>query len=409
MSMPESDCSAPANVGVVPSASRERALIVALLVLGSVGFVARVGFALLARGTNDVETWARFAMQIAKHGVLYQYVHDAGFNHPPLMGWLARSILALSEATGIRFTFLFKLPMIAADLGTGALLAHAFLLRSGRRQGALAFALYGWSPISFLVSAHHGNTDCLCAMLVLASVVLSECHHARFAAGVVMGAAINVKLIPIFCVPALLFSPQRSFREYARFLLGLSLGAIPFVPVLIEAFAEFCRNALAYNSNRDNWGIPYFLRLMSLHPRFAPFAVPWLEAYGEIGRGLILFSVIATPLVFGPTGRLSAWSLTALSLALFLVIAPGFGVQYLVYVAPALFAVSPWLGFRYACLSGLFTGAVYFSFWDGSVPYYTLFVTRFPAATIPFGIVVWAWLAGFVGQTIAEGLSRRTS
>jgi hypothetical protein len=127
-------------------------LIVALLVLGSVGFVARVGFALLARGTNDVETWARFAMQIAKHGVLYQYVHDAGFNHPPLMGWLARSILALSEATGIRFTFLFKLPMIAADLGTGALLAHAFLLRSGRRQGALAFALYGWSPISFMAT-----------------------------------------------------------------------------------------------------------------------------------------------------------------------------------------------------------------------------------------------------------------
>jgi hypothetical protein len=176
--------------------------------------------------------------------------------------------------------------------------------------------------------------------------------------------------------------------------LGLSLGVIPFVPVLIEAFAGFCRNALAYNSNHDNWGIPYFLRLMSLHPRFAPFAVPWLEAYGAIGRGLILLSVIATPLVFGPTGRLSAWSLTALSLALFLVIAPGFGIQYLVYVAPALFAVSPWLGFRYACLSGLFTGAVYFSFWDGSVPYYTLFVTRFPAATIPFGIVFGhGWLA----------------
>jgi hypothetical protein len=377
--------------------------VVALFVLGWVGFAARVGYALRASGTNDILTWERFAYQIAEHGVLYQYVHDFGFNHPPLMGWLARGILGLSDATGIRFAFLFKLPAIAADIGAGLMLAYAWSQRRTLREGALAFALYGWSPISFLVSAHHGNTDSICAVLILASVVLSECHGARFAAGVALGAAINVKLIPVFCAPAILLAGRHSLRDYVRFMLGVSLGVIPFIPVLIETGAEFYRNAIAYNSNQDNWGIPFLLRNLSTHERFAPFIAPWVERYSSLGRQLILFSVCVAALVFGPSRRLSAWSLTALCLALFLVLVPGFGVQYLVYVAPMLFAVSPWLGFRYACLAGLFVGAVYLSFWDGSVPYHTQFAGNFPGATVPFGILTWAWLCNYVRATITEG------
>jgi hypothetical protein len=399
----------PASSSVVTArpGARFNHRIIALLVVGSLGFAARVVYARYASGTNDILTWERFARQIAEHGLLYQYGHDESFNHPPLMGWLARGILALSVATGSRFAFLFKLPAIAADLTTGALLAHAWSLRTDRKQGALAFALYGWSPISFLISAHHGNTDCIYAMLVLASLVLSECHRARFAAGLALGAAINVKLIPIFCMPAILLSGRPTLRDYGYFIAGMSLGVIPFLPVLIEAGPDFYRNAIAYKSNRDNWGIAYLLRALHEHGRFAPLVGPWMERYDEIGRQLILVSVGVATVVFGPTRRLSAWSLTALCAALFLVLAPGFGVQYLVYVAPLLFAVSPWRGFRYACASGLFVGAVYLCFWDDSTPFHTHFRGDFPAAAVPFGLVAWAWLVGFVCDTAGRGLLSR--
>jgi hypothetical protein len=404
--MPPAAQPAPSSVVTAQAGLRFNHRIVALLVLGSIGFAARVVYAWYASGTNDIVTWQLFARQIAEQGLLYQYGHDEGFNHPPLMGLLARGVLALSVATGSRFAFLFKLPAIAADLTTGALLAHAWSLRTDRKQGALAFALYGWSPISFLISAHHGNTDSIYAMLVLASLVLSECHRARFAAGLALGAAINVKLIPIICVPAILLSGRQTLRDYGHFILGLSLGVIPFVPVLIEAGPEFYRNAIAYKSNRDNWGIAYLLRTLSEHGRFAPLVGPWIERYDTLGRQLIVVSVGAAAIVFGPTRRLSAWSLTALCTALFLVLTPGFGVQYSVFAAPVLFAVSPWRGFRYACASGLFVGAVYLCFYNGSMPFHTQLKTAFPAAAVPFGVVAWAWLVGFVGDTVAGGLWR---
>jgi hypothetical protein len=43
------------------------------------------------------------------------------------------------------------------------------------------------------------------------------------------------------------------------------------------------------------------------------------------------------------------------------------------------------------------------SFWDGSVPYHTQFAGNFPGATVPFGILTWAWLCNYVRATIMEG------
>ena len=42
-----------------------------------------------------------------------------------------------------------------------------------------------------------------------------------------------------------------------------------------------------------------------------------------------------------PLGRWTRYELGTMGLALFLVLTPGFGVQYLVYVVPLLFASTP--------------------------------------------------------------------
>ena len=66
------------------------------------------------------------------------------------------------------------------------------------------------------------------------------------------GAAINVKLIPILLIPPLLLS-YHDWRDARKFLLGLSLGVIPFIPVLFIQPAAFYHNALTYGSMVSNW------------------------------------------------------------------------------------------------------------------------------------------------------------
>jgi Glycosyltransferase family 87 len=384
---------------------RTDALVLPLLVVGCLGYGARLLVAAYSTGSNDIVTWERFANQIATQGLVHQYVYDRGFNHPPLMGWLASGSLALSHVTGLRFAFLFKLPSIAAELCTGVLLAAMGAHARSWRSGALAFALYGWSPVSILVSAHHGNTDCICAMLVLAAVFCAQCRNAPFWAGAALAAAINVKLIPVLCFPALLLSGPPSRRALGQFVAGVALGVLPFVWLLIAVPAQFARNAIAYGSNQENWGIPFLLRSLAELP-FLHFHPLWERAYSVFGRLAILLSVGFTALLFGPTRRLSTAQLCTVSLTLFLVLAPGFGIQYLVYVAPVLFAVSAWRGFRYASLAGLFAGAVYWAFWTGSTPWFSEFPGGFPAQTVPFGVIVWVWLCRFLIDSYAEALSR---
>jgi hypothetical protein len=64
--------------------------------------------------------------------------------------------------------------------------------------------------------------------------------------------------------------------------------------------------------------------------------------------------------------------------ALFLVLTPGFGVQYTVFAVPVLFAWNlPWATL-YSWTVGIFIGSVYFSFWDHAFPLEAIFTGRFP-------------------------------
>jgi hypothetical protein len=378
-----------------------------LLAIGVGGFAARLLIAILSAGTNDIFRWEMFAQKIAEYGLLYEYQNDPNFNHPPLMGWYASGMLALSDMLDVRFAPIFKLPMIAADAVSGGLL----WLVAQRRRGALAaggvFALYGLSPISILISAHHGNTDSLCAMFVLLAAVLAQETRWPFAAGLALGAAVNVKLIPVLCAPALLVSGPRTVRAWLQFTGGMTIGAIPFVPVLLAVGPEFYRNAIAYNSNYDHWGVMHVFRLWTTHPRLQELGVSGATLYRQLGRYVVLGSIAAVCAASWRTRHANGYLLSALALSIFLVFAPGFGVQYLIYVCPLLFVVSPWFGFAYSSIAGVFAGLVYLCYWNGQVPWVTFFTSVFPPPSHPFGVLAWATLAGFMILGVVDVFSER--
>lgn len=263
--------------------------------------------------------------------------------------------------------------------------------------------IFALSLDAILVSGYHGNMDPLVGAFVLAACVAGE-RRRYFWAGVLMGVAVNVKLIPLLLLPLLV--ARATPRALARFAAGAALGAIPFLPVLWFAGNAFVKNAVAYRSNFDNWGMPLLIRTSWYVARqlgleaLAEVMARGKDAYVVMGPYVIAGAVLAVAAVSRWGRRWSIYERAALGLSLFLVFTPGFSVQYTAIVGPVLLATSLTWGLWWAVLSGLFVGSVYASFWTGGWPLHSQFTTRFPIPAAAVGVAAWCLLVLFTVTTL---------
>jgi Glycosyltransferase family 87 len=373
------------------------------------GLLLRLALSAVSSGSNDIFTWEYFATHARDEGVLWMYTNFPGWNHPPLMGFMAASLLRLSEWTGLRFAVAFKLAAITADGLCLLLLWRIWGRRTARGSAAqplasrgvraaaplAAIAIFSFSPNAILISAYHGNTDPLVGLFILAACVLIEEHRRFFWAGVALAAAVNVKLIPLILAPVFLANIRR-WPEAVRFCSGLSLGAVPFAPVIWQVGDAFYRNAIAYDSNFDRWGIPLLIHVGTQSPRWAEWAVRAQALFVPAGRYLVLSAILALCAWSRWRRPLSTYQLAAGGLSAFLVLAPGFGVQYTAIVGPVLVAASLRWGLSHALTAGVFVGSVYYQFWTREGLLESHFVGYLPAPSYWIGLVPWIGLLAFL-------------
>jgi hypothetical protein len=359
----------------------------AALAVAVVGLVVRLWVVLHSIGSNDAYTWETFGELVLHGDLLDTYRVYKSFNHPPLMGYLAMLAYDASRVTGVRFQVFFKLVPLASDLVTGLLLASLWRQKDGRATAAAA--LWAGSLVAVLASAYHCNTDSLCACLCLVAAVAWD-RGRYLGAGLALGAALNVKLIPAPLVLVLALQ-ARDRRALARYAGGLALAALPFVPVLCLVPRAFFRNAIAYNSLANPWGLVAFLEAARETPRFAGVATRLFELVRAHGRYLVFFG----PLVAAVVGRRRGWSAQrtgAITLGLFLVVTPGFSVHYLIYPAPLLFAMSLRAGTIYSVLAGATALSCYVGFWTGTTPWFSDFAGAQPRISVLLGVATWTAL-----------------
>lgn len=373
------------------------------------GLSLRLALAGVSLGSDDIQLWRGFAAVVADGGLLGRYgeIRVAGFplNHPPLAVGFAVAVRTLARATGLPFAFLFKLPMIAADVVLAALLGR-LASRDGRDERAAlrVTAAYALSPLAIAISAYHGNTDSLCAALALAAAALLA-RGRPAASGLALGAALNVKLVPILLAPALLLQCP-DLRSARRFVLTLGGALLPFAPFVAVQPAGFYGATLGYGSEWNLWG-PAAL-IYAAQRILSSRLVPVVSAYVGHGTGALLGAVGLVSLAGRLLPRWNPIELCGACFGLLLAIAPGFGLQYLIYALPFVLLSSFRSGLAYSALAGLFAGVVYATAWTGSFPLYSHFADRgFPAPAVAIGLLAWAvlvaWLAALLGRGVRTG------
>lgn len=346
-----------------------------LVLIAALGIGVRLVIAVLSYGTNDAATFWDFAVHIDEYGLLATYDDIEGFNHPPLIGyWILAAKELTPPSSPERFPLVFKLPFIAADALGAWLLWRIGLRRSGALLGGVMAALYAWSPVAMLISGYHCNTDNLYAVLCLLAVYLMGIEGISesgagdefgwsprvrsadwrfFLGGLALGAAINVKLIPVLLIaPLMLSCPNR--RLFVRFSLGLMVAAVPFIPPLILVSDSFLHNVLGYRSQTVRWGIAFLVIEAQSERPLRSEAVAFWRFYRAVAPWLIILLPLALGMVNRMRPKLDRAALCAVCFAIFLVLAPGFGVQYLVVLVPLLLAASVRFSLVYGALAGTF-------------------------------------------------------
>lgn len=363
----------------------------------SCGCGIRLLISALSIGTNDAITWKAIAESVAQVGFFETYKSPA-MNHPPIPVLWSCLALALGGATW--FSVVFKLPMILADMLACWLVAAAGAADHDIGRTKLAIAAIAFNPVAILISAYHGNTDSIYACLSLLSAYFIVSRKNFFLAGLALGAAINVKLIPVLLIPAA-FSFCTQPRQARALLLSLILCALPFVPLFIRVPEDIRRNMLSYVARPDRWGLLLALYDTAASPRFGETAIRIMQGYFVVGRVLILLAAAGIAIFSFRRARWNAYEACLIVYSIFLILAPGFSVQYTVMVVPLLAIVNPGRAWMYATFCGVFLGLAYVMTLVGGIPLLSMFkVDGIPMPAPWFGLVAWLILIWTVVQLL---------
>ncbi len=339
----------------------DRALAV-VLVAGVTSTAFKLWIAGHTYGTNDVGYWTEFAGGVRRVGPIDIYGQQfiAQYNHGPGMGWLLVGLNWL-EDRGAAFPLLIRAPSSVADLITGLVVFRLGCFVWSRRQAALVSVLVVWSPVMVVISGFHGNTDPVFVMFCLSSVYLLA-RDRPLAAGVCIGLALCVKLVPVVTLPWLLFVAwQRGSPTLTRYVAG---GAIPFVvfwvPVTLLRWQEFRDAALGYRGiDVREWGLPALLVKLDLTE-----AGQFLMDHGAIAQ---LVVAAGFPFVVARFKQVTPAAGVGLALAVFLCVSTAYGMQYLSWPLAGSYLVIPIVATLYNFAASVFVVVVY-SAWNVHQP-----------------------------------------
>lgn len=367
------------------------------------GLLFRFYISWFSIGSSDAVIWKEFAHYISQHGLFNTYRNLSVMNHPPLAGLWSVLALETSNILNISFFFIFKIPSIFADILSTYLLWKIYAKRDDLRTAWRVAALYAWSLTAILISAYHGNTDSIYAALCFLAMFYIQEKKGFFWSGLALGAALNVKLIPVFILIPLLMMPT-SRRAYIHLLLGLGIMAVPYLPLLMHIPEEFYANVIQYTPEATPWGMMPILLIISMAAFGHENASLLNDIYAHYGRYMMLISVtfVSAWMIRFKQNKEDAYTIGTLALCLFLALTPGFGIQYLIAVLPLMFAANLKYAIIYSFFSSIQCAVSYYYLLTKSLPPFSDFSLEYPIFFTHLGLLSYAAIIYFIMKICSQ-------
>ncbi|MGD0838895.1 MAG: hypothetical protein ABSB49_19850 [Polyangia bacterium] len=379
----------------------------------------KLWLALTTVGTNDVRYWHTFMDYIVARGSVTIYRDIWYYNHPPMMSGLLKVLSWLVPYAPNGFPFLIRLPAITADTVTAIVMFRLVSFAWNERRAMACAASVALSPILIMVSGFHGNSDPVFMSLVLLAADRLLLGESPVGAGLLLGLALNVKLVPLILAPVFFFH-LRQLGAKVRFSLALAAPiAAGFGYHVALAYPFMKRNVFDYGGLRGVWGLgelcgngwptitslaaASWLKLaiaLLITGRAATLA--WLDRRSRYDRSGALDGRIRGRAreLLGSVG----WAFL-----IFMLLTPGFGIQYLTWLAIASFLLGPAGAIGYNLIGGAFMFSVY-HYWNRGFPWHfadsdKVGPWRAPQALL--GRAAWIYLLVWAALMMREALRRK--
>lgn len=369
-----------------------------------IGVALRILLLVTTIGTTDSMHVAMWAFTVAKHGPAASYQLSPLINHPPLSLSIMAASWDLAEAMSLQAFQTFRGFQVAADICTALL-----LLLLGRRmaQGRTLTMLFLLTPAVIFISGFHCNSDPTMIALLVAAVLCMVSGLPAWS-GVFLALSVNIKIVPLLLVPLFAMGAGPSLLRF-----GLAFGGVlaaGILPSLVVAGPVMLRNIFLYAGYPGEWGIPAALLLTArTFPEAARSIIPVAKFYSDHGKWFAAAAIVGACLAaWWPARSITRQQLASgvpLLLMMLLFLAPGFGLQYLLWPLPLL----PLLVSRraYLVVAGVVSAYLFYSYtvWSGGFPWWFSDARQhFPGTRtyIVFGLITWLSL----GVTAAVALPR---
>jgi uncharacterized membrane protein len=216
----------------VPSGATGRAASARLVLVLAAGIAVRIALVPFTRG-QDFDVWD-LASTSTLHGIDIYAHHPAYPGGPyaylPLFLYLELPFQWLAEHTGISFTVLGKVPILAGDVTCALVLAGELRDRTGSNRAVLlGTSLFFLNPLVLYNGAFYGRFDTVALALLLFAVRLLR--KRKRSAGLWYGLAVAAKTFPAFVLPGIVRDARgrRLWFAIALMIVLLALSA-PYLP-----------------------------------------------------------------------------------------------------------------------------------------------------------------------------------
>ena len=216
----------------VPSGAAGQAASVRLVLVLAAGIAVRVALVPITRG-QDFDVWD-LASTATLQGIDIYAHHPAYPGGPyayfPLFLYLELPFQWLAEHTGISFTVLGKVPILAGDIACALVLAGELRDRTASNRAVLlGTSLFFLNPLVLYNGAFYGRFDTVALALLLFAVRLLR--KRKRSAGLWYGLAVAAKTFPVFVLPGIVRDARGRRIWLATTLMGVLLVlSAPYIP-----------------------------------------------------------------------------------------------------------------------------------------------------------------------------------